>query len=80
MPPNTAGTKNSRPTQSAYSGVPGLALTSSPSAGPHDERQHQQLVDVEREADRRDGADQPLGAVRLRVFNARCLHGRSLLG
>ena len=28
--------------------------------GPHDERQHQDFVDVEREADGGDGADQPL--------------------
>ena len=52
--------------QQAHPGVerracPARTPSSSTQRRPHDQRQHQQLVDVEREAERGDDADQPLG-------------------
>ena len=47
-------------------GRPGRRLDQLPERRADDERQHQELVDVEREADRGDYADQPLGSGEMR--------------
>ena len=60
MPPATAGTYCSVPTHSLTARLFGRDAEQLRERRPHDERQHQQLVGVEREAERGDAADQPL--------------------
>ena len=61
MPPAMAGTQKSQPTHWLNSGRAGLDAQELQERRPHDEGQHQELVDVEGEAEGGDAADEPLG-------------------
>ena len=61
MPPAMAGTQNIMPAQKLKSGVPARCPHQLLQARPQDQRQHQQLINIERKSDGRHDANQPFG-------------------